>query len=81
MRLTKEELAARVVVRRAGSGAAPFRWEVHWYEQPVPVFVSPSRFSSMEAAYRAGQAGLPEFLPPRRTPRLGLDQRDATGWI
>ncbi len=74
MRLTKEELSTRVVVRRAGIGAAPFRWEVYRAEAPVPVFVSPSRFSNMDAAYRDGQARLPEFMPPKRAPRYGLDE-------
>lgn len=79
MRLTKEELSARVVVRRTTVGSAPFRWEVHWADRLAPVFVSPTRFPNMEAAYRDGQARLPEFMPPRQTPRLGLDERVVEG--
>jgi len=75
MRLTTEELSARVVVRRDTLGSAPFLWEVHWADRIEPVFVSPSRFANMEAAYRAGQAGLPEFMPPKRAHRVGLDER------
>ncbi len=41
MRLTKEELSARVVVRRATIGSALFQWEVHWADRAEPVFVSP----------------------------------------
>ena len=74
MRLTKEELSTRVVVRRATLGSAPVGWEMHWVERVGPVFVSLSRFATMEAAYRTGQASLPEFSP-QRVPRLGLDER------
>jgi hypothetical protein len=75
MRLTKEELSARVVVRRVAMGSAPFRWEVHWADRIAPVFVSSTRFANMDAAYRDGEARLPEFMPPRQAPRLGLDER------
>ncbi len=70
MGLTIEDLSTRVVVRRTGTGARPFRWEVHWAETAVPVFISPSRFANMDAAYREGHARLSEFKPPKRTPRL-----------
>jgi hypothetical protein len=33
----------------------------------------------MDAAYRDGQARLPEFMPPRQKPRLGLDERVVEG--
>ncbi|HEX2942123.1 MAG TPA: hypothetical protein VHO91_13835 [Rhodopila sp.] len=65
MRVTKEELSVRVVVRRVARGAAPFAWEVHQTDLPRPLYVSPERFRSMEAAYGAGRAMLPMFVPPR----------------
>ncbi len=68
MRLTKEALSVRIVVRRAEVGAAPFRWEVYWEEGAEPIHVSPDRFRSMEAAYCAGQARLTEFIPKRSIP-------------
>lgn len=74
MRLTTDELSTRVVVRRSGIGAMPFRWEVHWTDTVVPVFISSTRFANMDAAYREGQARLPEFKPPKRT--LRLDERE-----
>ena len=67
MRVTKEVLAVSVVVRRVRSGAAPFGWEVHHAAAAKPIHVSPETFRSMEAAYRAGQARLAEFIPQRRT--------------
>jgi hypothetical protein len=68
MRITKEALSVRIVVRRAEVGAAPFRWEVYWEEGAEPIHVSPDRFRSMEAAYCAGQARLTEFIPKRSVP-------------
>jgi hypothetical protein len=65
MRVSKEALAVSVVVRRVKTGAAPFGWEVHHAAAPRPIHVSPETFRSMEAAYRAGQARLEEFV---RTP-------------
>ena len=62
MRLTKEELSARVVVRRSTIGSTPFRWEVHWGDRLEPVFVSPTKFANMEAAYQDGQARLLECM-------------------
>jgi hypothetical protein len=64
-RITKEELSMRIVVRRRAIGAAPFTWEVHQGDIGAPIHISPERFPSMEAAYRAGQARLREFLPQR----------------
>jgi hypothetical protein len=64
MRLSKEALSTRVVVRRARRGAAPFIWEINKDSMVEPVYVSPEAFVSMEAAYQAGQARLPEFTPP-----------------
>lgn len=69
MRMTKEALSIRVVVRRVEVGAAaPFRWEVYGEEQAEPLHVSPDRFSSMETAYYAGRARLTEFIPKRSMP-------------
>ncbi len=67
MRVTKEALAVSVVVRRIKIGAAPFGWEVHHAAAAKPIHASPETFRSMEAAYRAGQARLAEFIPQRRT--------------
>jgi hypothetical protein len=64
MRLSKEALSIRVVVRRARRGAAPFIWEINKDNMAEPVYVSPDAFASMEAAYQAGQARLAEFTPP-----------------
>ena len=68
MRLTKEALSIRVVVRRAVGGAAPFRWEVYRDEGCEPLHISPDRFRTMEAAYQAGRARLAEFTPARPIP-------------
>jgi hypothetical protein len=75
MRLSKEALSIRVVVRRARRGAAPFIWEINKDSMAEPVYVSPEAFGSMEAAYRAGQARLAEFTPPLpRALQEGPDQ-------
>jgi hypothetical protein len=63
MRLSKEALSIRVVVRRTRRGASPFIWEINRDTMVEPVFVSPEAFVSMEAAYNAGQARLAEFVP------------------
>ena len=68
MRITKEALSIRVVVRRVEVGPAPFRWEVYCEEGAEPIHVSPDRFRSMEAAYDAGTARLIEFIPKRSAP-------------
>ena len=52
MRLSKEALSIRVVVRRAKRGAAPFVWEINRDNMAEPVFVSPEAFRSMESAYQ-----------------------------
>lgn len=67
MRLSKEALSVRVVVRRARRGAAPFVWEINRDNMAEPVFVSPETFRSMESAYSAGQARLTEFVPSARS--------------
>jgi len=67
MRVTREALAVSLVVRRVRIGAAPFGWEVHHAAAAKPLHVSPETFRSMEAAYRAGQARLAEFVPQVRT--------------
>ena len=63
MRLTKEALSTKVVIRRVDRSATPFSWEVYREERADPLYVSPDRFGSMEAAYQAGQARLTEFVP------------------
>jgi len=63
MRLSKEALSVRVVVRRARRGAAPFVWEINRDSMIEPVYVSPEGFGNMESAYTAGQARLAEFIP------------------
>lgn len=69
MRLSKEALSIRVVVRRARRGTAPFVWEINRDNMVEPVFVSHETFRSMESAYSAGQARLMEFVPsPRSLP-------------
>jgi hypothetical protein len=69
MRLSKEALSIRVVVRRARRGAAPFVWEINKDSMAEPVYTSPEAFVSMEAAFRAGHARLAEFTPaPRSMP-------------
>jgi hypothetical protein len=66
MRLSKEALSTRVVVRRARVGATPFVWEINKDSMAEPVYVSPEAFASMEAAFQAGHARLAEFTPPQR---------------
>ncbi len=67
MRISKEALALRVVVRRVRTGTAPFCWEVHRDPELQPIHVSHETFRSMEAAYGAGLAKLADFIPQRRT--------------
>jgi hypothetical protein len=66
MRLSKEALSTRIVVRRARRGVAPFVWEVNRDSMAAPVYVSPEAFGSMEAAFVAGQARLGEFTSSAR---------------
>lgn len=66
MRLSKEALSIKVVVRRARRGAAPFVWEINKDSMAEPLYVSPNSFVSMEAAFRAGQARLGEFTQAPR---------------
>jgi hypothetical protein len=75
MRVTKEALAVSIVVRRVMIGAAPFGWEVHHAAAAKPIHVDAETFRSMEAAYRAGQAKLAEFIPQRRTAAYQATQR------
>lgn len=65
MRTTKEALTIRVVVRRTGSGVGKYRWEIHAIDTVEPIHVSTDSFTGMEAAFRAGQARLEEFIPKR----------------
>ena len=68
MRLTKEALSIRLVVRRSDVGTFPFRWEVYGEGGAEPIHTSVDRFKSMEAAHSAGQARLTEFIPKRSMP-------------
>lgn len=67
MRLSKEALSTRVVVRRARRGRATFVWEINHDSRVEPLFVSTEAFVSMEEAYQAGRARLLEFTPPPRS--------------
>ena len=69
MRLSREALDYRVVVRRVTAGPRPFHWEVRAADDGTPVQVSPDRFGSMAMAYEQGQAWLTEFLAKRVPPR------------
>jgi hypothetical protein len=64
MRLSKEALSIRVVVRRARIGATPFIWEINRDSMAEPVCVSPDAYVSLEAAFNAGQRRLADFVPP-----------------
>ena len=66
MRISREELSIRVVVRRLRRGSAPFIWQINRDNVAEPLCVSPDGFRSMEDAYRAGRARLREFVPERR---------------
>jgi hypothetical protein len=68
MRITKEALSVSVVVRRVGVGGAPFGWAILRTDTDTLSHVSPERFRSMDAAYRAGQARLADFIPKRSMP-------------
>ena len=76
VRISKEALSISVVVRRAGTGTTPFRWEVHRADTLEAVYLSPERFVSMEAAYTAGKARLAEFIPTRSMPPGVTELRD-----
>ena len=65
MLTSTDHLNTKVVVRRVGVGTAPFTWEIQGSSSTVTRYVSSERFRSMEAAFAAGQAKLPEFLPPK----------------
>ncbi len=64
MRISEAALSIRVVVHRIKTGAAPFRWEIHG-DAPEPIYASPAEFTGIDAAFRAGQARLAEFMPKR----------------
>lgn len=68
MRTSKEALSICIVVRRVRTGASPFAWEVYRMDTAGPIYLSSDRFSSMEAAYTAGQARLADFIPKRSMP-------------
>jgi hypothetical protein len=72
MRLSREALDYRVVVRRVAVGPRPFQWEIRAEDGGTPIQVSPGRFTGMAIAYEEGQAWLTDFLakrepPPRRS--------------
>lgn len=67
-RITREALSVCVVVRRVGVGAAPFAWAVQRTDTDTLAYASSDRFRSMEAAYRAGQDRLADFIPKRSPP-------------
>ena len=69
MQLSKDELNLKVVVRRVATGAAPYGWELHSGDLIAPIHVSRARFCSMEAAFKAGQAGLAEHVAARQSVR------------
>ena len=69
LRLSKDELNLKVVVRRVATGAAPYGWELHSGDMVTPIHVSRARFRSMEAAFKAGQAGLAEHVAARQATR------------
>jgi hypothetical protein len=74
MAMSLDALVMRVIVRRTGIGVAPFTWEVHG-NGITPIHVSPDRYKSMEAAYKAGQNRLTEFIPSRKS-KLRRSDRD-----
>ncbi len=65
MRLSKEALSIKVVVRRTRRGATPFVWEINRDSMSEPVFGSSETCVSMEEAFRAGHARWAEFTPVR----------------
>nr|WP_294555536.1 hypothetical protein [uncultured Rhodopila sp.] len=65
-RLSRDAIGTTVVVRRVWRGANPFRWEIFKAEMAEPVHVSATGFSSMEAAYTAGQAMMTQMLLAQR---------------
>ena len=75
-----EALSTSVVVRRAGIGSAPFGWEIHRSDLEGLVHVSLARFGSMDAAYAAGTAQLPEFTPKRSAPPGAHLRAVSTDW-
>ena len=73
MRLNKEALSTRVVVRRARRGAAPFVWEINMDNRVEPIYVSPEAYGCMESAYLAGQARLRDFVANMRSAPVEID--------
>jgi len=87
-RCPKKPLSTCVVVRRIGRGAAPFEWEILTDMERL-IHASPARFGRMDAAYTAGAAQLPEFIPKRSAPpgghsravgRLDVTRPDHQSW-
>lgn len=71
LRLSKDELTLKVVVRRVATGAAPYGWELHGGDALTVVRASLERFRSMEAAYKSGQVSLAAYLSARQSVRRG----------
>lgn len=71
LRLSKDELNLKVVVRRVATGAAPYGWELHSGDVITLIHVSRARFRGMEAAFKAGQVGLAEHVAARHSARRG----------
>lgn len=72
MRIPRDTLDYKVVVRRVAPGSRPFQWEVHTADRSIPLQVSADRFKGMEAAFQEGRAWLADYLakqapPPKRS--------------
>jgi hypothetical protein len=75
MNSEEANLSIKVVVRRVRTGARPYGWEIQGEDGVEPIYVSPDSFPAMEAAYRAGQARLAEFIPKRSMPPAVTEYR------
>ncbi len=76
MRVSREALLVSIVVRRVGVGAAPFGWAVQRTDTEALIHASSDRFASMEAAYKAGQSRLADFIPRRSRPPGVTEHRE-----
>jgi hypothetical protein len=71
MQRAKDQLTLKVVVRRVATGTAPYGWELQSDDTITPIQVSRARFRNMEAAFKAGQAGLAAHVAARQSARRG----------
>jgi hypothetical protein len=55
-------------VKPTRTGLKPFRWEIHGTDTAEPLYLSPDAYAGMEAAFKAGEARLPEFILKRSAP-------------